>query len=441
MSFDTYLQRARAHMTRGDFAAAASHYEALAQLAPDNAAVWRALGAARHQAHDAVGAESAFARAMVLDPSHPGGALGLGHALRALGAPDRAAQSYRRALKLKPDSGEAWWSLAALKSVAMRASDTEALEALARAPAAATGIFYALGRVYEDTGRYDEAFAAWTEGGRRRLLEQPYDPERDREFAARMRALSDHDLARLKSVETGAPRPIFIVGLPRSGSTLMEQILAAHPDVVAADEAPFLGQAAATLGSDFPLNVAGLSAADLAAAGAAYRRALAARAGACGMVVDKNPNNLWLIGFIACALPDAVIIHTRRDPLDLCVSAFKQMFAAGFPFTSKLEHLGFYCRLASGFIDDWNARLPGLVHTFHYEALIGDQEGETRRLLDVCGLNWNPACLAFHEHRRAVHTASAEQVSRPLYRASVGQWRRFNKHLGPLRAALDGGTR
>lgn len=427
-------------MARGDFASAASAYGRLAVLAPENAAVWRAYGAAMHQAHDAKGAEAAFLRAVALEPRHPGGALGLGHAHRAMGDTAKAAALYRSALAVKPDLAEAWWSLAALKSLPMQPGDGAALEALTRSATAPAALFYALGRVYEDAGQDDAAFAAWTEGGRRRLLEQPYRPEADQRFAASLKqAFSETETQRLAVAEAGTPRPIFVVGLPRSGSTLVEQILASHPDVAAADEPPFLGQAAGGLGQDFPAHAHRLGASDLVKAAQGYRRALATRGGGRPVVIDKNPNNFWLIGLIVCALPDAVVIHARREPLDACVSAFKHLFPAGFAFTSTLEHLGFYHRLTSGFIADWVSRAPDRVHHFDYEALIADQEGQTRRLLGLCRLAWDPGCLAFHAMGRAVHTASAEQVTRPLYDTSIGQWRRYEKHLGPLRAALTQG--
>jgi tetratricopeptide (TPR) repeat protein len=438
MNFEEYVRAGRAAMARGDVALAVASYRQLAAMEPENAAIWRALAAALHQARDTQGAKAAFERSLALQPSHAGALMGLGHTLRALGRPMEAAANYRLALAAAPDFAEAWWSLASLKMSVLGDEDSVTLQALAANPGAPPAIFYALGRALDAADRRDEAFAAWSEGGRRRLREQPYEPASDTAYAARMLdAFTLSELARLRCEGTSEPKPIFIVGLPRSGSTLIERILAAHPMVAAADEPPFLGRAVAALGGDFPSNLSRLSVRDFVNAAEIYRCALATRGDGRPVVVDKNPNNFWLIGFIACAMPEAVVIHARRDPLDACFSAFTHLFPAGFPFSSSLEHLGFYSRLVQSFMREFSTRARRLVHVLDYEALVSDQEGETRRLLEHCGLPWDERCLAFHQSGGVVHTPSAEQVARPIYASAIGAWRRYDKHLEPLKRALE----
>ncbi|MCG8442354.1 MAG: sulfotransferase, partial [Caulobacterales bacterium] len=237
----------------------------------------------------------------------------------------------------------------------------------------------------------------------------------------------------------GSPTPIFIVGLPRSGSTLLEQILASHRDVEGTGELPDLGLIAGALsqnGARFPDVVARLGPADLAAVRDRYLECTAPRRRGAAFFIDKQPNNFLLAGLIARAMPEAKIIDARRHPLDACVSAFKQFFAAGQAYSYDLDDLARYYIAYDRLMGVWDRAAPGRVLRVDYEAVVLDQERQTRRLLDHCGLSWDPACLSFHETRRAVHSASSEQVRRPLYRDGLHSWRRFERHIAPLHRRL-----
>ena len=415
----------------GAFDKAGDAFENAAGLVPGDAAAWSRLGQSRQRAREAEKALEAYDRALSLRRDHPADLLGRGHALRALGRRDEAIAAYRGAIAIRPGFGEAWWSLANLKTERFSTQDLSALQA-ALGGAKSAPLQYALGKALEDHGRYDAAFAAYEAGGRMRLAERPYDPAGDE---ARGKMMADHctraALERVIARGTGSVRPIFIVGLPRSGSTLLEQILASHPNVSPADEPPYLGQVASALGQ-FPINLDTLTTDQMQAAGRTYLERLARHGDGKRVIIDKNPHNFWLVGLVQAALPDATIIDARRDPRDALTSAFCQLFETGFNHTSTLEHLGRHWQTYNRLMTHWDTELSGRVHRFDYEALIADQEGETRRLLAVCGLDWDPACLDYHRADHAVHTASSEQVRQPLHSGSIGRWKQFEQHLVSL---------
>jgi hypothetical protein len=329
-------------------------------------------------------------------------------------------------------------------------SDRIAMHGLLAAPDLAPNdrvhLHFALGKALEDEGDFTAAFEHYAEGARRRRAVVPYDADAHTAFVQRtMATFTAGFLAeRMGSARTGrrTPRsdPIFIVGLPRSGSTLVEQILASHSAVEGLSELPDLPLVAAQAagGRPYPEGLASLVPSGLAALGAAYLdRTRPNRRLGRPRFVDKFPGNVLHIGLIQLILPNARIIDVRREPMACCFSIFKQLFAEGQGYSYDLTELGRYYRDYLALTAHFDAVLPGRVHRVDYETLVAEPEREIRRLLAYCGLTFEPECLRFHEARRTVWTPSADQVRRPLSRDRLDHWRRFEPWLGPLKAALE----
>jgi tetratricopeptide (TPR) repeat protein len=376
-------------------------------------------------------------------PRQPRIWLNLGHAFRAVGRRQEAVDAYRRAIALAPGLGDAYWSLANLKVAPLSRDDEKAMERqLRRAdldPDDRLHLRYALGKACEDRGEYAGAFEHYSAGAALRRATSPYDPGELTEMVRRSRELFTPEFFGARAVAgSPAPDPIFIVGLPRSGSTLVEQILASHSAVEGTMELPDIGIIAGGYPAGaYPGVVASLDAATLRNLGEIYlRRTRIQRKLGLPFFIDKMPNNFRHIGLIHLILPRARIIDARRHPLGSCFSAFKQHFAQGQGFSYDLADLGRYYRDYVELMAHFDRVLPGRVHRVIYEDMVEDTEAEVRRLLDHCGLPFEAACLKFHENDRAVRTVSSEQVRRPIFREGLDQWRRYEPWLGPLKAAL-----
>jgi hypothetical protein len=310
---------------------------------------------------------------------------------------------------------------------------------------------FALGQAYESRGDYERAFAAFAQGNVERRARENYDPVHTEHVNDRIVSVFTPEfIAQHEGSGDPDPAPILIVGLPRSGSTLIEQILASHSRVEGTQELPSLARVTqlitrARRGGAYPEALRELSRRDWAELGRRYLdHTLRYRQGA-PRFIDKMPNNFPNVGLVHLILPNARIIDARRDPLDTCMSCFKQLFAQGQTFTYDLLELGEYYLQYLRMMEHWDRVLPGRVLRVHYEDVVADLEGQARRMLAHCGLEWEGDCLRFHETVRAVRTASSEQVRRPIYRDSVGAWHHYAKHLEPLiatlgSAACPGGT-
>jgi hypothetical protein len=366
--------------------------------------------------------------------------------LRTVGRREDAAAAYRRGITLDPALGEAYLGLANLQTP-LTASEAAAMgrevERPDLAPRDRAYLSFALGRALEASGDAAGAFASYARGAALRRAETPYEARAFTTYVQTSISVFSADFfAARRDFGAEADDPIFIVGLHRSGSTLIEQILASHSEVEGTMELPDVGLIArdlgwSTAGADYPACLADLS---REAADALGRRFIEAtrpqRRLGRRFFVDKMPNNFQHLGLIQLMLPRARIIDARRHPCGACVSAFKQHFADAQAFTYDLGDLGRYYRDYVALMDHFDAVLPGRVHRVIYEDMVEDTEGEVRRLLAHCGLSFEPACLAFHENDRAVRTVSSEQVRRPINREGLDQWRRFEPWLGPLKDAL-----
>jgi tetratricopeptide (TPR) repeat protein len=376
--------------------------------------------------------------------------LSYGHTLKTAGRQEDSIAAYREALRLAPALGEAWWSLANLKTFRFTAEEIATmqtgLERTSLSDEDRYHLHFALAKALEDLGRDEQAFRHYAEGNRLRRAGIRYDPTQMTEHVRRSRALFTPDFfAARAGFGTPEPDPIFIVGLPRAGSTLLEQILASHSAIEGTMELPDMLGIARKLGgrksksgrSLYPDVLATLTAEDCRALGQQYlgQTAIQRKTGR-RFFIDKMPNNFAHVGLIQLALPNAKIIDARRHPLACCFSVFKQHFALGQNFSYSLEDIGRYYRDYVELMAHFDAVLPGRVHRVFHERLIDDTEGEIRRLLQFCNVPFEESCLRFFENDRAVRTASSEQVRRPINREGVDQWRRFEAWLDPLRNAL-----
>jgi tetratricopeptide (TPR) repeat protein len=373
-----------------------------------------------------------------------------GHALKTAGRQTDCVDTYRKSIQLAPNLGEAYWSLANLKTFRFSDAEIEGMRAqLERTDLDHEDRFhfhFALGKALEDAGEFAQSFAHYEQGNKLRRAGIPYDPQETTAHVQRSKALfSTEFFARRAGVGCAAPDPIFIVGLPRSGSTLLEQILSSHPLVEGTMELPDIISIAKSLSgrksrsevSKYPEVLATLSADELGALGERYlAQTRIQRKTEAPFFIDKMPNNFAHVGLIHLILPNAKIIDARRHPLGCCFSGYKQHFARGQHFTYSLEEIGRYYRDYVELMAHFDAALPGRVHRVIYETMIEDTEHEVRGLLDYCRLPFDERCMRFYENDRAVRTASSEQVRQPIYRDAVDHWQRYEPWLGPLKSAL-----
>jgi len=392
----------------------------------------------------------AYASVLAEYPRQPKAWMSYGHALKSAGRRADSVAAYRKAIEQAPDFGEAWWSLANLKTFPF--SDEEVATIRHQLGRADLGdddrlhFEFTLGKALEDRGEYAASFAHYAEGNRLRRATSRYDAADTTAHVRRSIAFFDAEFfAARRGWGSPARDPIFIVGLPRAGSTLLEQVLSSHSSVEGTMELPDLMSIVQGLAdrrdragdARYPEVLAGLDASAVRALGERYLASTRIqRKTARPVFIDKMPNNWGHVGLIHLVLPNARIIDARRHPLACCFSNYKQHFARGQQFTYDLGDMGRYYRDYVELMAHFDQVLPGRVHRVHYEQMVEDTEAEIRRLLDYCGLPFEEGCLRFHENDRAVRTASSEQVRQPIYRDGLDQWRHFEPWLGPLVESL-----
>ncbi|MDE2294904.1 MAG: sulfotransferase [Gammaproteobacteria bacterium] len=377
--------------------------------------------------------------------------LSIAHCLKTLGRRDEAIAAYREAIAIRPNFGDAYWSLANLKTFRFADEDVAVMrevEAAADTPTVDRyHLCFALGKGFADRGDWAESFRYYERGNALKRAEIDYRPEAVEEQARlQMRVCTREFFAARQGVGCPDPAPIFIVGLPRSGSTLLEQILASHSAVEGTMEladVPRLvndlqGRSARSELPRYPQGLPEIDVEEIRRFGERYLADTRAYRSGKPRFVDKMPNNFRHIGLIHLMLPNAKIIDARRDPMACGFSNFEQLFASGQEFTYSLEEIGRYYRSYVELMDHWNRVLPGRILLMRHEEVVDDLEGSVRRLLAFCDLEFEPGCLEFHKTQRSVRTASSEQVRQPIFTHGVDRWRHYEPWLGPLRAALDG---
>jgi tetratricopeptide (TPR) repeat protein len=465
-----------------------THYRAALQIRPDYAEAHANLGNVLQSQEKLDEAVAHYQQALALKPDYPKAYNNLGNALRSQGRSDEAATAYRQALALKPNYSEGYNNLANLlrdlanveearvaaeKAVELSPANLafhyglaiskrfvpgdrqlEALEAIASDETSLSTddriyLHFALAKGYDDVGDYERSFARLLQANSLKRQQIVYDESIVYGLFARLQQVFTAALIRDKR-GLGDPSsvPIFIIGMPRSGTTLIEQILASHPKVFGAGELMNLANAVVRLSrkAPFPGAISTMAGEELRELGAHYVAEIRQLAPEADRIIDKMPANFRLAGLIHLALPNARIIHVRRDPLDTCLSCFSKLFGNDQPFSYDLGELGRYYRGYEMLMEHWRRVLPpGVMLEVQYEQLVADLEGEGRRIVGHCGLEWDAACLSFHDTERQVRTASAVQVRQPIYRSSIGRWRAYEQHLAPLIEALGvdvaGGSR
>jgi len=382
-------------------------------------------------------------------PQNPELHLSVAHALKTIGRQQEAIASYWAAAAVRPDYGDAYWSLANLKTYRFSTEQVDLMASIEATPPPATAdryhLCFALGKALEDKGDYARSFEYYARGNALKKVECRYDPSvLERNLALQKQTCTAQFFSQRVGYGHTAPDPIFIVGLPRAGSTLLEQILASHPRVEGTMELADIPRLVQLLNGREQVGQKGRYPAVLRDLTADQARELGEKFMADTRVyrtgraffIDKMPNNFRHIGLIHLILPNAKIIDARREPMACCFSNFKQLFASGQEFTYSLEDIGRYYRAYVDLMAHWDAVLPGKVLRVLHEDVLDDLEASVRRILDYCGLDFDPACVEFHKTRRSVRTASSEQVRRPINRDGVDQWRPFAAELAPLRTIL-----
>ena len=437
-----WLDLGHALLKRGKRMEAIEALRRATELEPRNGNAWERLASARSAAGYPEQAAEAFRAAIALNPNAAGYHMGYGHVLKTLGDQPASLRAYREAIRLRPDFGEVYWSMANLKVFTFEDAEVEAMEEQLEntelKETTEVHFRFALGKAYEDRKDYEKAWTYYRSGNERQRPLVHYDPVANSVEKAAIRAYFTRDfLSKAEGDGFADEGPIFIVGLGRSGSTLIEQILASHSQVEGTEELSVLGNLSDTIAhyrpdnKKFPDVLDTMRPLDWRALGLEYLDgARRYRMTDKPIFTDKLPNNFPFVGLIHLILPNAKIINARRHPLDTCLGNYKQLFGRGQNFTYDIYELADYYREYCLTMDHWNEVLPGKVLDVHYEETVTDLEGQVARILDHCGLQFEEKCVRFHETRRAVKTASSEQVRQPIYTGALGTWRKYESHLG-----------
>ncbi|MCH7936951.1 MAG: sulfotransferase [Proteobacteria bacterium] len=451
------LQRAAGFYDQGRLSEALKLCRRAVEKEPGNFAAQSNLGNVLARLGKSEKAAEAYGHALAMEPSSVPVLSNMALLKAETGDSDGALGLYRRILEIDPTDAEVLHDLSLLKTFASGDPDLAAMEKLrAELPTDSEKTMFldfTLAKVLDDLGDHDRAFERLASANRLKRASLDYDVARDEALADRIIGAFDKPfLDALGTPGHGDDKPIFIIGMPRSGTTLVEQILASHSQVVGAGELNHFrdvvmgfggaGPGVKGLGASgqgFPEGVRDLIGGDFQKLGKAYAGLLGQQAPDARRVTDKMPRNFFFAGLIALTLPAARIIHCRRHPVATCFSCFQIHFPEGQEFTYDLGELGRYHRLHDRLMEHWRAVLPGRIFDLGYEDLVAEPEARMRELLEFAGLDWEDACLEFHNTGRRVRTASAQQVRQPLYRTAVERWKRYEKHLGPLIDALGPG--
>ena len=431
------------------YEAALSHAKVLVEQEPKNPQFQSVFAVESMQSGDYDTALRTFDSILKILPEEPATLTSRGNALKTQGKKEEAIDSYRRAIKKYPAHGEAYYSLANLKLFTFTDTEIAAMESQEQNPGvshmARIYLDFALGKAFEDMGDYDKAFSYYERGNSfKRSQSRFISEDLTAEFKAQAEVFSQGFVQKHTDSGFDAPDPIFIVGLPRSGSTLLEQILASHSKIDGTMELPNILSLAQKLRrgdkmsgtSHYPSILKTMDAQSLRSFGEAYINDTRVHRGQAPFFIDKMPNNFRHIGLINLILPNAKIIDARRHPMGCCFSAFKQLFHEGQEFSYGLKEVGTYYKDYVDLMDHWDEVLPGKVLRVQYEEVVADLETQVRRILDYCGLDFEESCVSFYETDRAVRTPSSEQVRQPIYKSGVEQWKNFEGNLDPLKQAL-----
>lgn len=441
-----YIQLLR---KRQKFQAALDQARALYERDPQNPLFQSHYAIESLQTGDFERALTLFDEVLETVPNDPATLTSRAHALKTWGRQDDAIASYRAAFAAKPGHGDAYYGLANLKTYRFNDDEIAAMRECEAQDEIGyqdrVHLCFALGKAFEDRGEYETAFSYYAQGNELKRVKSSYRADSmENELQAQVEFCTDALFEKFRGAGHDAPDPIFIVGLPRAGSTLLEQILASHSQIDGTLELPNIlslsqglrGRSRAAGDSAYPKILNDLPAEKFAEMGRSYLEDTRIHRSGAPFFIDKMPNNFRHIGLIHLILPNAKIIDARREPMACCFSGFKQLFAEGQEFTYGLEEIGRYYRSYVDLMRHWDTALPGKILRVQHEDVLDDLEGHVRGMLDFCGLPFEQACLDFHKTERSVRTASSEQVRQPITKSGVDQWRRFEPFLDPLKSAL-----
>lgn len=447
--FGGWLTLAALLMDTNKYVDAIEAYEKAVSLDDSSAEAWSGLGSANGRAMYPEEAVKAFEKSLAINDSDSQVLSAYAWELKTIGEQERALQAYRKAIEARPRFGPAYWSMANLKIFRFEEREIESMERQIEredlTEVEDIHFRFALGKAMEDKKDFDRAWHYYHTGNQRQRATVEYEPL---ELEKRQEAIRTVFTASLLKSRAGkgfeVPDPIFIVGLPRSGSTLVEQILASHSQVEGTAELPILGRITESIGryrSDgvgYPEAVTQLRDKDLRAYGRQYiQESQRYRSTDKPFFTDKLPNNYTMLGFVKLILPNARFINARRHPFDSCLGAYKQLFGRGQNFTYDMLDLAHYYQQYHATMAHWHNVIPGEVLDVHYEETVTDLEAQVRRILDHCELPFEADCLRFYDTDRAVKTASSEQVRQPIYTSALGKWRRYESHLGLWKKQLS----
>ncbi len=422
-------------------------YRKAIDLSPDHPMLFNNMGNALQLHGENDRAVKWLNKAIENNPAYADAYNNLGHAFSDLGDIEKAIAAFRKSIELNPENEKAYRDLARNRKFTGHDEELRAMEAFYLKPGISNEqkmhLAFGLGKAYEDLGEYEKSIGTIIEANRLKRSMISFSLTEERESFTQIIELFSADfLARHEKDGFMDPTPIFILGMPRSGTSLVEQILASHPDVFGAGELDDLPELIRNLcpplsSNKFPACLSNWNAGKYRKTGREYVARLRKHSQDAHYISDKLPHNFMNIGLIKLILPAAKIIHCAREPMDNCLSIFKNFFSHGQHYSYDMTELGQYYRLYQELMRHWVSVLPGFIFHLDYEKLVAEQEIETRKLLEFCDLPWDESCLAFHQTRRNVKTASHAQVRQPIYRSSVRLWQHYAEHLQPLQQAID----
>lgn len=443
-----WLDLSKTQIEQGKLSEAIKSGEELVKSNPDNAEPYIALANAQALGYFTAQAIENYRKALDISPGHPGAYSGLAHQLKTVGRAQEAIDSHRQNIAANPTNTDSYWNLANMKTFRFTDEEVKAMEQLLESDELEdlpiTQLSNSLGLEYEGRKDYDRAFEHFQHGNDIRRQSEIYNSaDRGALIESIIDVFSEQFLAQNQGAGANDPAPILIIGLPRSGSTLIEQILASHSQVEGTHELADLEQIMQAFKKPnskrlpFPKSIIDLKQQAWGKIGNHYLERTQKYRSGMPRFIDKNPNNFIYVGLLHLILPKAKIINARRHPLDSCFGSYKQLFASGQPFSYDLTDLGEYYLQYQSIMDHWHQVLPGKVLDVNYADVVADLDTQVRRILDYCELPFEEECLRFHETERAVKTASSEQVRQPIYASSVNLWQHYESNLGELIDVLE----